>query len=102
MRDISTTTKTIEVFFKNRFAAGLLPLLSVLANDYIYQGRLSFMKWFLRKESFDELMSVKADFIVSCGSSSAAVNYFLARDQQAKSISVLKPGILRYGCFDLR
>lgn len=100
-RGTSSTTKILDVSFKSPLAARLMSGLSVFANHYICQGRLGFMRRFLTEESFTKMMSVKADFIISCGSSTAAVNYLLSTDQQAKSLVVLKPGILNFNRFDL-
>src|SRR5207248_3231303 len=57
--------------------------------------------WFLTKESFEKIMSLKADVIVSCGSSLAGINNLLASEQQAKSICILKSGLLSSKRFDL-
>ena len=46
-------------------------------------------------------MGFKADFIISCGSSVAGLNYFLSSDHEAQSIVVLKPGLLGCRRFDL-
>jgi len=100
-RDIKSQTKVIRVSFKNKFSARLISGLSLLVNSFVFQGRLESLKWVLTDESFNELMSVKADFIVSCGSSIAGVNWLLSTDQNAKSIVVLKPGLLSFRRFDL-
>jgi len=52
------------------------------------------LKLFLTDDSFNELMKYKADFVVSCGSQAAGVNFILSQNHQAKSISILTPGLL--------
>lgn len=100
-RGIQCSTQMIEVRFKSRLAARCLTLLSLFVNDFIAQGRLGFLRWFLTGDSFSRLMTTKADFIVSCGSSIASLNYLVSNDQQAKSIVLLKPGLLNFAQFDL-
>ena len=100
-REIIPSTRVLEVKYKSPLAYRLMSFLSVFANHYIYFGRLGFMKWFLTPESYRTIMSVNADFIISCGSSVAALNYLLSNEQQAKSIAVLKPGLLNFRRFDL-
>jgi KDO2-lipid IV(A) lauroyltransferase len=100
-RSIALTTKMVDVKYRNSLRARCLSLLSLLGLEIFYQGRLSFLRWFLDEDSFQRLMSIKADFIISCGSSIASLNYLLSVDQQAKSIAVLRPGILPYNRFDL-
>jgi len=39
-------------------------------------------------------MKYKADFVVSCGSQAAGVNFILSQNHLAKSISILTPGLL--------
>src|SRR3989338_1604398 len=93
-RGIHNDTQIVEVKFKNRLGSFLLSFLSFISSSYFLQGRLRYFKWFLTKESFRQISSIKADFVISCGSSVAGVNFLLASDCRAKSIAVLKPGIL--------
>ncbi|MFA5088718.1 MAG: ELM1/GtrOC1 family putative glycosyltransferase [Candidatus Omnitrophota bacterium] len=100
-RDIRSEVKVLDVSFKNRYCSRWISLFGLCMSSFIYQGRLESLKWFLTRESFEQLMSVKADFIISCGSSVAAINWFLSEDQGAKSIVILKPGLLSFRKFDL-
>ena len=65
------------------------------------QGRIGCLKWFLTEESFDSIVQTHADFIISCGSSVAGVNFLLSRECRAKNISILRPGLLSFRRFDL-
>lgn len=93
--------QTVTVRYKTAAARHALGVLAGICPPMLFQGRLGFLRHFLTEESFQEIVALKADYLVSCGSSVAAVNYFLARDYQAKSIAILKPGILRYSQFNL-
>lgn len=100
-RDISCRTEIAAVQYRNIWAARWVSVVSRILPTFFFQGRLQFLKGFLTKESFKQVLSVKADFMISCGSSVAGLNYLLSKDQQAKSISILKPGILNPKRFDL-
>ncbi len=100
-RDITANIDVVEVEFKSGFAEKIVSFLSVILNSFLAQGRLEFLRNFLTPKCFQELMSLKSDFIISCGSSTASLNYLLSKDHQAKSIVILKPGLLSYRRFDL-
>ncbi len=100
-RGINSTIKTAGVQYKSPWMVRLMSLVGLFSSSRISLGRLSFLQWFLTKESYQELMSLKADFIISCGSSTASLNYFLSRDHQAKNIAILKPGLLSFRKFNL-
>ena len=100
-RKINAVTRMIPVAFKNEFLARLFSVLSVLSHPFFYQGRLECLKFFLTDDSFAKITAMKTDFIISCGSSIAGVANLLARDSSAKSIVILKPGLLSYKRFDL-
>lgn len=100
-RHVESTVSILRIEFKNKWSADLLTVLSCFSSPFFYQGRLELLKWFLTPESFKAIMSHKGDFIVSCGSSAAPVNYLVANDQDAKNVSILKPGLLSFRKFDL-
>ncbi len=100
-RAIKATIQIVLIVFQSRFKARLFSVLSVLSHPFVYQGRLECLKWFLTAESFVRVTTMKANFIISCGSSIAGINNLLSRDSNAKSIVILKPGLLDYGRFDL-
>ncbi len=100
-RHIQSSVHVLRAEFKNNFSASLLGFLSCFFTPVLYQGRLEFLKFFLTPSSFKAVMSHKGDFVVSCGSSAAAINYLLSNDQDAKSVVLLKPGFLNVRKFDL-
>lgn len=100
-RGIAGTTQIADVKYKNGFCARLMSLIGLFSTSRFYLGRLGFLEWFLTRESFKSIVSLKADFIVSCGSSIASVNYLLCRDHRAKNIAILRPGLLGFRKFTL-
>ncbi len=100
-RGIASEAKITEVKFKSPLRARLISVLGLLANRFCFQGRLNFLQWFLTEESYRDVMNFKADFIISCGSSLASLNFLLTMDHKAKNIAILKPGLLNFKKFDL-
>jgi len=100
-RKIKADTKIITIKFKNGMMARLFSVISTIMHPIFYQGRLESLKWFLTEESFRQAATIKTNFIVSCGSSIAGVNNLLSKDSDAKSIVILKPGLMSYRRFDL-
>lgn len=100
-RDIVSKETVIEVRFKNKLSQRLLSFFSLFAVPTISQGRMNILKWFLTEDSYNKIVSVKADYVISCGSSVAGINTMLSRDQMAKSIVNLTPGMLPKSRYDL-
>ena len=100
-RQIHSSVETIPVLFKSRLASRAFSLLSVFFSARWTQGRLHWLKYFLKPESLKPLLLARTDFIISCGSSMAAVNQFLSQDHKAKTISILQPGLLSRDQFHL-
>lgn len=100
-KGISADINTIEIKLKNKFSRWALTLSSCLAGKYCCQGCLFCLKVSLAEDSYKSLVSIKPDMVISCGSSLAAVNYIIARENLAKSIVVMRPSLLSAGRFDL-
>jgi len=100
-RSIQSRLEIIDVAFRSKAREKVFSGISFVSHRRVSQGRLRYLKWFLQRKSFLEVMSVKGDFVISCGSSIAGVNYFLSQDYRAKSIVIQKPGILALDRFDL-
>jgi len=100
-RDITSETKLIDIHFKSKAAARLAGLISFLTPSYFCQGRIQYLKWFVTPESFSEIVYTKTDYVISCGATVAGINFLLSRENRAKSICVLKPGILGMKRFHL-
>lgn len=84
-------TKTLEVRFKSRVRRILFPWFVLFVHPWA-QGRLSLLRPFFTKETYDSLIQQSADFIISAGAGLVPVNLYLARDFCAKSIVIMKPG----------
>lgn len=100
-RKISSTVATIPAVFKSRAHRRIFTALNLVIPQVLYQAQSGWLERFLTPESFAQIKTVKSDYIISCGSSVASVNNFLSRDYGAKSIAVLKPGLLSYRRFHL-
>ncbi|MDD5432868.1 MAG: ELM1/GtrOC1 family putative glycosyltransferase [Candidatus Omnitrophica bacterium] len=100
-KGIKLNTAIVEVKFKNNFKQKLFTLGSCFSGKYNCQGCLWCFRKVLTKETYDALISSKPDFVVSSGSSLAAVNYIISRENSAKSIAVMKPSLLSTNRFDL-
>jgi len=55
------------------------------------RGRLAWLRFFLKDECWPELASCYADFTVSCGSSLLPVHAWVARENKAKTVVLMKP-----------
>ncbi len=100
-RGVTTQLPILSVRFKSTFREKLFTVTCLIADLFGRRGRLSLLKFCLTPESFSQLLSINSDFIISTGSSIAAVNYLLSKEHDAKSIIVLKPGILSLKRFNL-
>jgi len=89
-----------EIRFKNKFTKLLLNLISVFASKRC-QGCLRCLKFCLTKESFESVKNKYADIVVSCGASLVAANMFLAYENNAKNIVIMRPGLARGKKIDL-
>ncbi|MDP8260442.1 MAG: ELM1/GtrOC1 family putative glycosyltransferase [Candidatus Gygaella obscura] len=92
--------KVIRVKFKHRFYKVILRFFSLFISMRMV-GSLRYLKFALEKDSFERLIRTHADIIISAGSSLAAVNLYLKRENQARSICIMNPGFLRKSLFDL-
>ncbi len=99
-REIVSKVQTVNIQFKHKYAHHILNAIALLCPPIVYRGRLDFLKLFLSEESFKEISSLRANYIVSTGSSLAGLNHLIARDHYAKSLVVMKPSILPYKRFD--
>ena len=100
-REIKYNTQIAEVRYKSKWAKYFVQFISAFYCPLLIQGRFGFLRWFLTKESFAQVSSLKVDYVISCGSSVSHINFLLSQDYKAKSIIILKPGILDFRKFDL-
>ena len=73
--------------FKNKYLRAVFDLGAILGFNL---HRLSFC---FPKEAYDRIKAAYADFIISCGSSTAGIALSLKRELNAKAIVVMRPNI---------
>ncbi|MDP2905117.1 MAG: ELM1/GtrOC1 family putative glycosyltransferase [Candidatus Omnitrophota bacterium] len=100
-RDNTLEVDIAEVKFKNRLARQVLGLGICLSGKYRCQGCLACLRICLDNEVYAALISHKYEFIISCGSSLAPINFLLARENLAKSCVIMRPGLMGVRKFDL-
>lgn len=87
-----TKIVVVTVAFKSAFRRALLSAAAVFAT-WRCHGRTGLLKFCLEENSYDSLMKAYSEFLVSCGSSLSAVNIFMAKENDAKNIVIMKPNI---------
>jgi Kdo2-lipid IVA lauroyltransferase/acyltransferase len=87
-----TSVVIVDVKYKNKLSRSLLQMLAPFAS-WRCHGRMTFMKLCLERDSFANLMKVYSEFVVSCGSSLASVNIFMAKENNARNVVVMNPNI---------
>ena len=100
-RGIKTNLFIQELKFRSDLARFIFSWLVIFSGKYQCQGCLRCLRHVLTQESWQGLMSFKPDIIISAGSSISAVNYLLARENQAKSVVLMRPANLSLKKFDL-
>jgi len=85
---------TVGLKWRGPWAGPLFSFYVFLAQYSSILKREDCLKYFLTGPSFNEVMKYKADYVVSCGSQGAGVNFILSQNQLAKSISILTPGLI--------
>lgn len=93
--------RIIKVRLKNRFAKFLLPIAGRLIYKYDYKICNQLLKISLAKESYEALVSVGSDIVVSCGSSLSGLNYLFSKINRAKSLTIMRPYLVNTDKFDL-
>lgn len=99
-RKIGATLEVCEVHYRSKKHRTWFAILYQVFGRFMLYGRHDILRHFLTAESYERLIKVKADFIISCGSGMAPLNHLLSRNLQAKSIAILKPGLLHTNKFD--
>jgi len=99
-KEKSVEENTVLLKWRAPWAVSLFSFYVYLAQYFDLLKREDCLKHFLTPESYKELMRFKADYVVSCGSQAAGINYILSQNHLAKSISILKPGLLSQECFN--
>lgn len=99
-RGVDTAHEMIEVKFKNRIMRMLLSICAAFATGSC-QGSIGFLKHFLEEESYKRIIHTYADIVISSGSSLSAVNIFLTKENNAKNVVLMKPGMVPLKMFNV-
>ncbi|TAN61868.1 hypothetical protein EPN16_02680, partial [bacterium] len=89
----SVVSSTVEIKFKNKFTR-------VMAQVFLACGA-DILEFCLKGESYLALRNARPDLVVSCGSSLAGINLFLAKENLARSVCIMKPSLFGLKKFDL-
>ena len=95
-----TEVDIVRIRFKNKTCKGVFNSISPLFSSRC-QGCLKCLKAALDHESYEALVRRYADVIISCGSTLSGVNKLLKIENYARNLTVLDPGVLNRGKFDL-
>jgi len=87
--------------WRGPWAPGLFSFYVFWAQYLDFLKREDCLKYFLTESSYKDLMKYKADYVISCGSQGAGINFILSQNHLAKSISILTPGLLSKERFDV-
>jgi len=90
----SVEENIVSLQWRGPWAIPLFSFYVFLAQYSSFLKREDGLKCFLTDASFSEVMKYKADYVVSCGSQGAGVNFILSQNHLAKSISILTPGLV--------
>lgn len=90
----------VEIRFKNKIARTVFNALTPFFTARC-QGCLKCLKIALDRKSYEDVASRYADVIVSCGSALSGINKILKIENYAHNLTVLDPGVLNRGEFDL-
>ncbi len=99
-REKQSSIEVVQIVFKSRISRVVFSVLGFFPLLRIFTARVGFLRHFLTQETYNHLKTVKADFVISCGSMTAGVNRFLSLDSRAKSIHILRPATWGYHGFD--
>lgn len=100
-RGFTVNTTVREIRFRNRWKSFFLKLKALFSGRYSCQGCLCCLRNALNRDVYQSLTGKAPDVVISCGSSLAAVNWYLTRESLAKSIVIMKPSLVSSKKFDL-
>lgn len=99
-KETDTKITTVDVKYKSKFARAMLTVAAKFTT-WRCQGLMKCMRACLEKGSYDTLMRTYSEYVISCGSVTAPVNVFMAKENNAKNIIIMKPGIINLRQFSL-
>lgn len=101
-RGIRTTLNIQQVKFRNNIFRRLFSLWVALNSKYPYRGPLFCLRQALTYESWQSLRVFKPEIIISAGGKLSAINYLLSKENQSKSIVLMRSVLSDLKKFDLK
>lgn len=101
LKGMEAKIHTADVRYRSKFAKIALAAGACFGGKYQCQGCALCLKRCLTKDSYDSLVVLNPDIVISAGASLAPVNYVISRQNMAKSVCILRPGFLGTAKFDL-
>lgn len=98
--DNDIRSEIIDIRFKNRLSRLLLSSCA-LFSAHACQGCMRCLKLSLAPDSYDKVMRTYADIVISCGSSLSAVNILISKENNAKNVVIMKPGVVNVNKFNV-
>ncbi|MBN2453902.1 MAG: mitochondrial fission ELM1 family protein [Candidatus Omnitrophica bacterium] len=99
-KESDTKIVVVEVKYKSKAARTALAIAAKFAT-WRCHGLMGPLRACLQKDSYETLMKTYSDFVVSCGSQAAPVNVYMAKENNAKNIIIMKPDIIGLRQFSL-
>jgi KDO2-lipid IV(A) lauroyltransferase len=101
-RGIKATLNIQELNFRSSMFRGVVNLSIILSGKYPGASSLFWLRQALTSESWQGLMQHKPDIIISAGGKLSAINYLLSKENQAKSIVLMRSVLSDLKKFDLK
>jgi len=101
-RGMKATLNIQEVKFRSNIFRRFFSLGILLSGKYPGHGYLFWLRQGLTGQSWQGLIDAQPDFIISAGAKLSAINYFLSKENQAKSIVLMRSVFSDLKKFDLK
>lgn len=88
-----TKIVVVDIKYKNRFSRTLLSLCAGFSS-WRCHGCMRCMRLCLEENTYKTLMKTYSEFVVSAGSAATPVNVFMAVENNAKNVVIMKPDII--------
>ncbi|MCA9392594.1 MAG: mitochondrial fission ELM1 family protein [Candidatus Omnitrophica bacterium] len=100
-RGIASEVNVCEIRYRSKKHRTWFAVLYQAFGWFLRYGRHDILQRFITEESYRSLNRVRSDYIISTGTGVAPLNHLLSRNLQAKSVAILKPGLMHTNKFDL-
>lgn len=100
-RGFKSTLSVCEVKFRSSLARFIFNWMAAFSGRYQYLLCLRYLRHALSEESWQGLINLKLDIVISAGDKLSAVNHVITKANQARSIVLMRPANLSLKKFDL-